>query len=63
MMRARVWFDLPWVTETEGRKFQNLLENHVQQNDRDYILTFLANLPQVNMYIAEDCIPDKEPPT
>ena len=62
MMRARVWFDLPWVIEAEGRKFQNLLENHVAQNDRSYILTFLENLPEVHMYIGEDCIPDKEPP-
>jgi hypothetical protein len=25
-------------------------------------LTFLANLPKVQMYIGEDCIPNKEPP-
>jgi hypothetical protein len=61
-MHASIWFALPWVSEVEGRKFQALLENHVQQNDRSYILDFLKELPEVQMYISEHCIPDKEPP-
>ena len=62
-MHASIWFSLPWISEVEGKKFQALLENHVQQNDRSYILDFLANLPSVQMYISEHCIPDKEPQT
>jgi hypothetical protein len=61
-MRATIWFDLPFVPDTEGRKFQNLLESRVQQNDREYILGFLSNLPDVRMYISETIRPDKEPP-
>ena len=63
MMRARVWFDCPWVDEARGRQIQDLLENNVKENNREYILTFLANVPDVKMYIGEDCIPDKEPTT
>lgn len=61
-MHASIWFQLPWISEVEGKKFQARLENHVQQNDRGYILDFLSNLPEVQMYISEHCIPDKEPP-
>jgi len=61
-MRATIWFDLPFVPEAEGRKYQNLLESRVQQNDREYILNFLSNLPDLRMYISETVRPEKEPP-
>lgn len=61
-MRMILWFTLPLVDEASGRKFQNLIENRVQQNDRDYVLDFLKALPKVTMSIAEDCFPDREPP-
>jgi len=60
-MHASIWFQLPWISEAEGSKFQALLENHVQQNDRSYILDFLSNLPNVQMYISEHHIENKEP--
>lgn len=61
-MRAQVWFDLPWINEKDGRKFQTILESHVLQNDRDFILEFLKNLPDVHMYLAENCKPNQEVP-
>ena len=61
-MRMILWFTLPLVDEAPGRQFQNLIENRVQQNDRDYVLDFLKALPNVAMAIAEDCFPEKEPP-
>ena len=60
-MRARLWFDLPFVPDKEGRLFQNLLETHINQNDREYILNFLSHLPVVHMYIQEDHVEDKKP--
>lgn len=61
-MRTEIWFSLPFISDKEGRKFQTILENHVQQNDRAYILDFLGNLPKVFMYISETVRLDKEPP-
>lgn len=60
MHRPEIWFILPWVDDAFGKKVQAELENRVLQNDKEYILDFLAGVPKVQIYIGEHCKVDKE---
>lgn len=58
VQRELIFLTFPWVTDEVGKAIHRDLEAH--QNDKSYLLAFIAECKNVHFSLNEHVMPDKE---